>query len=141
MIWRAAGEFHRSSMSGSRRPAPSETAIARSAKGWAQPSKRRNASDDSTAAIDPLNCYKRKCQGQQEVNEPARSVSGHYSEHPHQEKHEADRPQQNRGLRNILVAEATFLDTSRMQPRYAASESGAGYFIELFTANIRDGNP
>jgi hypothetical protein len=28
-----------------------------------------------------------------------------------------------------------------MQPRYAASESGAGYFIELFTANIRDGNP
>ena len=48
---------------------------------------------------------------------------------------------ENRGLRNILVAEATFLDTSRMQPRYAASERGAGYFIELFTANIRDRNP
>jgi hypothetical protein len=52
-----------------------------------------------------------------------------------------DPPSENRGLRNILVAEATFLDTSRMQPRYAGSESGAGYFIELFTANIRDGNP
>ncbi len=47
----------------------------------------------------------------------------------------------SRGLRNILVAEATFLDTSRLQPRYATSERGAGYFIELFTANICDRNP
>jgi len=50
-------------------------------------------------------------------------------------------PSENRGLRNILVAEATFLDTSRMQPRYATSERGAEYFIELFTANICDRNP
>ena len=50
-------------------------------------------------------------------------------------------PSENRGLRNILVAEATFLDTSRMQPRYAATERGAGCFIELFTANIRDLTP